>query len=165
MSARGRAGPPEPLQWWDIEQLTELELMLFPTDSPWSAAMFWAELAAGNHYVVTRSVEGNVVGYAGLSGGNEEQAEVQTIGVRPNAQGNGVGRALLRNLIAAAGDRAIFLDVRTDNAAAMALYSSERFTTIGLRRHYYQPSGADAFTMVRAADERAGPAHATEEMT
>jgi ribosomal-protein-alanine N-acetyltransferase len=56
---------------------------------------------------------------------------------------------LLRQLISAAGDRRLLLEVRTDNAAAIALYVSEGFTTLGVRRRYYEQSGADAFTMAR----------------
>jgi ribosomal-protein-alanine N-acetyltransferase len=44
--------------------------------------------------------------------------------------------------------------VRTDNTPAIALYESEGFTRIGLRRRYYQPSGADAYTMLRPAPPR-----------
>lgn len=135
------------MRWWDIEQVAALELALFPTDSPWTPAMFWAELAAGHHYVVFRDGD-RVDGYAGLVGG-ADLAEVQTIGVRPDRQGLGIGRALLDDLIAAAGGRRILLDVRTDNVPALSLYSSVGFTRIGLRRRYYQPSGADAYTMER----------------
>jgi ribosomal-protein-alanine N-acetyltransferase len=138
----------EPMRWWDIEQVAALEVLLFPTDSPWTPAMFWSELAAGLHYVVVRGDNGLVDGYAGLACGPEE-AEVQTIGVHPDRQGAGLGRILFTDLLAAAGDRRILLDVRTDNAAAIGLYASCGFTRIGLRRTYYQPSGADAYTMER----------------
>jgi len=41
--------------------------------------------------------------------------------------------------------------VRTDNAAAIALYTAAGFEVVGTRRGYYLPSGADAFTMRRGA--------------
>ena len=53
------------------------------------------------------------------------------------------------DLMEHAGDRRILLDVRTDNAPALALYESVGFARIGVRRRYYQPSGADAYTMER----------------
>jgi ribosomal-protein-alanine N-acetyltransferase len=134
------------MKWWDIEQVAALELVLFPTDSPWTAAMFWAELAAGKHYVVVRHASGRVDGYAGLSL-SDDLAEVQTIGVRPQLQGRGIGRALLDNLLAAAADRRVLLEVRTDNTAALSLYTAAGFSRTGFRRRYYQPSGADAYTM------------------
>ncbi|WP_395725333.1 ribosomal protein S18-alanine N-acetyltransferase [Nakamurella sp.] len=134
----------------DIPTLVELEEILFPGDSPWTAAMFAGELSAGFHYVVHRDADGVVDGYAGLALLGDE-AEVHTIGVRPTAQGAGLGRALLRDLLAHAGRRRVVLEVRTDNAPAIALYESEGFVILGVRRRYYRPSGADAYTMVRPA--------------
>ena len=96
-----------------------------------------------------------LVGYAGLAfvagPGVDAEAEVHTIGVVPAHQGRGVGRALLRALleVADAARATVFLEVRTDNEAAHALYASEGFAVVGLRRRYYQPSGADAHTMRR----------------
>ena len=136
----------EPLDWWDIPALVQLEATLFPGDSPWSAEMFWSELAAGHHYVVHRDNAGLIDGYAGLMVVADE-AQVQTIGVRPDAQGRGLGRALLRHLMRVADRRRVLLEVRTDNVKALALYDSEGFVRLGIRRRYYQPSGADAYTM------------------
>lgn len=142
----------EAMRWWDIEQVADLERVLFPADSPWTSAMFWAELAAGHHYRVHRDGAGRVLGYAGLAVG-PDAADVQTIGVAPQAQYRGIGRALLRDLLRAAGPLPVLLDVRTDNEPAIALYASEGFRRIGLRRRYYRPSGADAYTMLRPGGE------------
>ena len=46
----------------------------------------------------------------------------------------------------------VHLEVRTDNATAIALYRSVGFTEVGLRRRYYRISGADAYTMRREAE-------------
>lgn len=140
----------EPMRWWDIAQVAELELVLFPTDSPWLPATFWSELAAGHRYRVCRGLGGAVAGYAGLAVG-VDAADVQTVGVSPHARHQGIGRALLRDLLSSAADLPVLLEVRCDNDAAIALYESEGFSRIGVRRHYYQPSGADAYTMRRSA--------------
>ena len=152
--ARTREEPPtvapglELLDWADIPALVELEEILFPGDSPWTWHMFAGELEAGNHYVVHRDADGTIDGYAGLAIVGDE-AEVHTIGVRPAAQGTGLGRKLLRQLLTAAAGRRILLEVRTDNEVAIGLYESEGFVRLGIRRRYYQPSGADAYTMAR----------------
>ena len=138
----------ELLEWPDIPALVELEEILFPGDSPWNWEMFASELEAGNHYVVHRDADGVVDGYAGLAL-MQDEAEVHTIGVRPASQGAGIGRRLLRHLISVAGTRRLLLEVRTDNVPAIALYTSEGFTMVGIRRRYYHPSGADAYTMAR----------------
>jgi [ribosomal protein S18]-alanine N-acetyltransferase len=138
----------------DAPRCAELERMLFPGDDPWSAAAFLDELRAGHTYLAARDGTGALVGYAGLAvltGPPQAEAEVHTIGVDPAFQGRGIGRALLRGLLVAADvlHATVFLEVRTDNDAARALYESEGFAVVGLRRRYYQPSGADAHTMRR----------------
>lgn len=139
----------EPLRWWQIPEIARLEQQLFVSDSPWTEAMLWSELAAGWYYRIARGENDVILGYAGLATSSDE-AEVQTIGVHPAAQGRGIGRLLLRDLLREAASRTVFLEVRTDNTAAIALYESEGFERVGLRRRYYQPSGADAYTMRRA---------------
>jgi [ribosomal protein S18]-alanine N-acetyltransferase len=145
----------EPMAPADIARCVELEKVLFPEDDPWPDVAFRSELAgAHNRYLVAREESGCVVGYGGIALlGNLEypEAEVHTIGVDPAHQGRGIGRALLRALleVADAAHATVFLEVRTDNAAAHALYAAEGFTVVGLRRRYYAPSGADAHTMRR----------------
>ena len=132
----------------DIPVLVQLEAILFADDAPWTEEMFRSELDAGNYYLVHRDGDGVIDGYAGLALLGSE-AEVHNIAVRPAAQGAGIGRKLLRQLLAVAGERRVLLEVRTDNAPAIALYQSEGFSVVGTRRRYYWPSGADAYTMAR----------------
>jgi ribosomal-protein-alanine N-acetyltransferase len=92
-----------------------------------------------------------VVGYAGLleAGG---QGDVVTLAVAIDHWGHGVGSALLDALLAEARRRGcgeVFLEVRTDNLRAQELYRRYGFSQIGIRRGYYQPSGADALVMRR----------------
>lgn len=137
----------------DAARCAELERQLFDGDDPWPAAAFNRELAGKhNHYVGAR-VGGTLVGYAGISRLGRTapfEYEVHTIGVDPAYQGRGIGRRLLDELLVFA-DGAVFLEVRTDNEAAISLYRSVGFEQIGLRRRYYRASGADAYTMRRAA--------------
>lgn len=111
-----------------------------------------AELAVKhNHYVGAR-IDDKLVGYAGIARLGRlcpYEYEIHTIGVDPAYQGQGIGRGLLARLLEFACDGEIFLEVRTDNAPAIALYESEGFTKVGVRRHYYRVSGADAYTMKR----------------
>ncbi|ORV90261.1 ribosomal-protein-alanine acetyltransferase [Mycobacterium interjectum] len=138
----------------DARRCAELEARLFPGDDPWPAVAFHRELAAThNHYVAAR-VAGRLVGYAGISRLGRTppfEYEVHTIGVDPDYQGQGIGRRLLDELLGFADGGAVYLEVRTDNEAAIALYRSTGFERIGLRRRYYRVSGADAYTMRREA--------------
>jgi ribosomal-protein-alanine N-acetyltransferase len=56
---------------------------------------------------------------------------------------------LLTALLEYAVGGTVFLEVRTDNVAAITLYESVGFVRAGLRRRYYRASGADAYTMRR----------------
>ena len=148
----------------DAARCAELERILFPGDDPWSERAFRDELRAGHHYLAARNLgpdrsTGELVGYAGLAfvaGPPRAEAEIHTIGVDPTQQRRGSGRALLRGLleVADAAAATVFLEVRTDNEAARALYEGERFSVVGLRRRYYRPSGADAYTMRREPEPR-----------
>jgi ribosomal-protein-alanine N-acetyltransferase len=139
----------DPLRSSDAQRCTELEQMLFAGDDPWDPEAFLQAIAAGHFYIAARE-NGALVGYGGLARMGAE-AEVHTLAVDPAYQGRGVGRALLRGLLEHADGATVFLEVRTDNDAAIALYRSEGFTVIGTRRGYYRPSGADAFTMRKQA--------------
>jgi [ribosomal protein S18]-alanine N-acetyltransferase len=137
----------------DAARCAELERLLFPGDDPWTERAFTEELRAGHPYLAARDSE-LLVGYGGLgfiAGPPSAEAEIHTIGVDPSHQRRGIGRALLRALLAVADERGatVFLEVRTDNEAARALYEAEGFTVVGLRKRYYRPSGADAYTMRR----------------
>jgi [ribosomal protein S18]-alanine N-acetyltransferase len=138
----------------DAERCAQLEAQLFDGDDPWPAEAFNRELASPyNHYVGART-ERILVGYAGISRLGRKppfEYEVHTIGVDPAYQGRGVGRQLLNELLHFAEGGVVYLEVRTDNEAAIALYRSVGFAQVGVRRRYYRISGADAYTMRRDA--------------
>jgi ribosomal-protein-alanine N-acetyltransferase len=140
----------------DIAAVLVLEQQLFG-DEAWSAPMLEGELAEqprSRHYLVAED-GGVLVGYAGLLTA-AQQADVLTLAVACDHWGEGTGTALLVALLAEAQRRGcteVFLEVRTDNARAQRLYRRYGFTEIGIRRGYYQPSGADALVMRRAASQ------------
>ena len=145
-----------PLVVGDADRCGELEGELFPGDDPWPAAAFVRELESKhNHYVAAR-LGGELVGYAGVSRLGRKppyEFEVHTIGVDKRYQGQGIGRALLDRLLEIADGGTVFLEVRTDNAAAIGLYESVGFTVMGTRKRYYRVSGADAYTMRRQSKD------------
>jgi ribosomal-protein-alanine N-acetyltransferase len=145
-----------PLDHADLKRCAELERILFAGDDPWSESTLRAEIDHGNQYFGAYAEDGGLVGYAGISvvgTRRDAEANVHTIGVDPAWQGQGIGRMLLRALLGVADEfgAPVYLEVRTDNEAAIALYRAHGFVRIGLRRKYYQPSGADAYTMARPA--------------
>lgn len=148
----------------DVARCAELERRLFPTDDPWPEGAFTAALDRGDFYVGAYDSADSLIGYAGLvfvARGPSAEAEVHTIAVEPEVQGGGVGKKLLRRLLDRADEERaqVFLEVRTDNEAAIALYRRHDFEVVGVRKRYYQPSGADAYTMrrpVQPAEQEGG---------
>jgi [ribosomal protein S18]-alanine N-acetyltransferase len=140
-----------PMMVADAKRCAELEHALFNCDDPWSPEAFLEALAAGHHYLSAREGD-SLIGYVGLARVGRE-AEVHTLAVDPAHQRRGIGRALLRAILDHAEGATVFLEVRTDNDSAIRLYRSEGFDVIGIRRGYYRPSGADAFTMRRQAHQ------------
>ncbi|MDT5187686.1 MAG: [ribosomal protein S18]-alanine N-acetyltransferase [Mycobacterium sp.] len=141
-----------PLDRGDAARCAELEKQLFDGDDPWPARVFVAELEAKhNHYVAARA-DDKLVGYGGIARLGRKKPyeyEIHTIGVDAAYQGQGIGRQVLTALLEYANGGTIFLEVRTDNEAAISLYESVGFVRVGMRRRYYRASGADAYTMRR----------------
>ncbi|WP_299564061.1 ribosomal protein S18-alanine N-acetyltransferase [uncultured Mycolicibacterium sp.] len=143
-----------PLTRADAARCAELERQLFGDDDPWPKAAFLQELAAMNNRYIAARDGGRLVGYAGISRLGRTPPydyEVHTIGVDPAYQGRGIGRRLMQAMLDFAAGGVVFLEVRTDNAPAIALYERFGFTIVGLRKRYYRRSGADAYTMRREA--------------
>jgi ribosomal-protein-alanine N-acetyltransferase len=141
----------EPLHWWHLPQVLELEEELFAPEC-WTEELFWSELAQGeNRWYVVGFDGDRLLAYGGLALGGDD-AYVQTIGVAQAAQGRGLGAKLLEAMldVAAASDaHRVALEVRADNDVAQRLYARHDFEAVGRRRGYYQPSGMDAVIMIR----------------
>ncbi|CAN5338252.1 N/A [soil metagenome] len=75
------------------------------------------------------------------------ECELMMLGVDPASQRQGVGSALLNNVIVSASDQrasAVFLEVRTGNSA-IELYTVNGFEKVGVRSRYYRGSGGEVF--------------------
>ena len=147
-----RLGPPA------AKACAAIEAELFAGDDPWSESAFMAELAAPNNFYVGLIAEADgdeeLCGYAGitkLGPAGAAEYEIHTIGVGQKWQRRGFGAQLMDALMAAVEEDPgpVFLEVRTDNEPAIAMYRRYGFENMGLRKNYYPGSGADAYTMCR----------------
>ena len=99
-----------------------------------------------------RDVDGRLAGYFLLMNAVED-VHLLNITVRPDLQGQGVGRYLLEKVCAlaeAAGIHQILLEVRPSNQHALAVYRHAGFQMIGMRKKYYPAAGSareDAIVM------------------
>lgn len=117
---------------------------------PWTRGNFASSLNNG-YLCRVDEAENEIRGYAVLMP-MVDDSELLSIGVAPAQQRKGLGRAMLDEMMEAAREkniRRIFLEVRSSNAAAIALYCSAGFSAIGVRRNYYRNTAGseDAITM------------------
>lgn len=136
----------------DLAAIMDIERSVF-TDDAWSAAIMRAELVDRNgYYLVAFPLDqpDRIEAYGGLrSPRRQPQADIQTIAVVDGARRHGLGRVLMLRMIDEARDRGateLFLEVRSDNPSAQALYASLGFEQIAQRPNYYG-AGLDAIVM------------------
>jgi ribosomal-protein-alanine N-acetyltransferase len=114
----------------------ELEKMCF--SEPWSENALAEELSNENsHFLVAVSDE--VMGYIGVQEICSE-AYITNVAVFGKYRKFGIGRALLKAACDGAKGRGcefITLEVRVSNTAAIALYESEGFEKVGIRKNFY----------------------------
>ena len=137
----------------DVRAVAAMEEALFGAEA-WSPELLATEVTtdpASRYYIVAVD-DGVIAGYGGLLAPRGGQADVLTLAVAGHRWGEGIGGALLDELLTEAGRRGcaeIFLEVRVDNDRAQRLYRRHGFDVVGIRRGYYQPSGTDALVMQR----------------
>jgi N6-L-threonylcarbamoyladenine synthase len=134
----------------DLDAIMQIENECFANDA-WSADAMFDELTGAEKYYIVASVDEKIVGYAGL---NKQpiihQSDIQTIAVSPSLRGKGLGRDLMKHLLAEAvraNCPEVFLEVRADNSVAHKLYETLGFEQIDIRKRYYQPDDVDAIVM------------------
>lgn len=126
----------------DLDEVAAVERQV--QSFPWTRQNFVDGLAAGYRGWIVRRL-GALLGFA-LVMDAPDMAHLLVIGVRPDAQRQGVGTRLLRECVAhcqRAGLPALTLEVRPSNAQAIAFYQRHGFRQVGLRRGYY-PAGQGA---------------------
>jgi ribosomal-protein-alanine N-acetyltransferase len=120
---------------------------------PWAEEVIEECLRVGyNCWVV--DLGGEIAAHGIMSIGAEE-CHVLNLCVHPDWQRMGLGRRLLRRLMALAQDKGAdtaFLEVRISNVQARGLYVSEGFCEIGTRRGYYpaRTGREDAVVLARS---------------
>lgn len=132
----------------DIACIAALEKETFSL--PQSETAFAEMLSKEDHILLVAKQGGEMIGYIGAYTVCRE-SDILTIAVRPSARRCGAGRALLTALLEHLRpiSDAVFLEVRTSNAPARALYASLGFGEVGVRRGYYQNPKEDAILYKR----------------
>ncbi|RPI05518.1 MAG: ribosomal-protein-alanine N-acetyltransferase [Zetaproteobacteria bacterium] len=145
----------EPMRRADLPDVLAIEVASFSL--PWTEEMFATELTPG-------SVGGTLVARMPAAGGSPavvgyvctwvvgDELHINNLAVHPRWRQRGIGRDLLCASLRQGrgrGARSAFLEVRTSNAAAQALYRQFGFEPVAVRRRYYTHPLEDAIVMRR----------------
>ena len=145
-----------------IQAVANIEALVQPHDA-WTEQTLAEMLAQDStHIMIVYKPEGKadnnkVIGYC-LYQVIFEQAEILRIGTHPDYQRQGIASQLfatLNNELINNKVESLLLEVRADNAPALALYEQQAFAVIHTRKNYYQlphqPS-VDALILQRVYD-------------
>lgn len=130
----------------DVGPLRGLEQACFDRDA-WSLLDLIAVLTFPEVVRLKAVEDGRMIGFvAGDPRPSQGFAWIATIGVHPEYQRRGIGRALLRACEARLTLPRIRLTVRMSNSAAIALYEQEKYRTAEIWKGYYS-DGEDGIVM------------------
>ncbi len=131
----------------DLDAIVRVDVRSFTRH--WPADEFRAHLSDPLVTFLLAEDEDGALGYAHVRAVVDE-AELLNVAVDPRGRRRGLGRRLLEAAQGAArsgGAERMFLEVRADNEAAIALYRACRWEQVGIRKRYYSEDGADAIVM------------------
>lgn len=145
------------------EQITVREALLSDFDSieqienssfaiPWSGDSLRNDLLhnTGSKYLIAEynGITAGFISFSHIFG----DAQITNLAVSETFRRKGTGRLLLISAFAAAEDLGctnMMLEVRAGNKAAIRLYISEGFRSIGIRKGYYENNGENAIIMLK----------------
>lgn len=128
----------------DVRAVYEIEREAF--SKPWSQGSLTALIGAPNAVARVAEAQGEIAGYYSFYYCLDE-GDVNNIAVLARLRGAGVGKALMRDMLEKAKERGVerlYLEVRSSNKAARALYEKFSFKQYSLRKKYYDGE-EDAF--------------------
>lgn len=136
-----------PMDKSHLGQVAELDRAYFTR--PWSQDSWESELYNTTvSLVVAETEDGFVLGY-GVLGVILDEGCLEKIAVREEYRRQGVAQAVLGSYLRYGRERLAYitLEVREDNAPAIALYEKNGFVPVGRRKNYYSEVHKDAVLM------------------
>jgi len=133
---KSAGGQFRPMTEDDLAEIMDIEHRAYPF--PWTHGILRDCMRVG-YSCWLYEVTGVIHGYGVMSAAAGE-AHILNLCVRPESQGQGLGRKIMTHFIALArrhGVDTLLLEVRPSNLAALALYQDMGFNEVGVRKNYY----------------------------
>ncbi|TGK34373.1 ribosomal-protein-alanine N-acetyltransferase [Leptospira gomenensis] len=128
----------------DTERILFLEKLCFSEHA-------WTEKMIESHLSSFGGIGLNDVGYVLYKVAGDE-VEIYRIAVDPSRRRKGYGKELLDRLSELESEKTFFLEVASQNSAAIGLYESCGFQKIHVRKRYYE-DGSDAWIFKKTPPE------------
>lgn len=131
----------------DISQVIKLERRSFTV--PWSEQAFCDEITNKLAFYLLGWMGDQVIAYAGMWLIVDE-AHITNVAVDSHLRGKGIGKRLMQQMLTIAAEhsaKAMTLEVRPSNKAALALYNNLGFERAGIRKNYYEDTHEDALIL------------------
>ena len=136
---------------FDATEIAEIEARIFP--DPWSERDISDTITHEGAMCFTATEGGRVVAYV-IGRIIPPEGEMYRVAVVPERRQRGVGYRLLDYAMKTSRGKGLetaFLEVRSKNLPALALYRAYGFEKVGLRKGYYKNPDDDAIIMVKAS--------------
>lgn len=133
----------------DVEEVFNIESLIHP-EHHWSKDSFYNEIANNlARYFCVKNQDNKILAFMGFWVILEE-AHITTLGTHPDFRNKQLAQALLVQCIETCYKeevKYITLEVRESNVPAIRLYEKFGFSSIGMRKNYYQDNGENAIIM------------------
>lgn len=134
-----------PMTAADVPSVAALEKLCF--SDPWSVSSIASELDNPLSLWLVWEEDGAAAAYLGVQR-VPPQADVMNVAVSPALRRRGIARALFAELERRLPEiDELFLEVRTSNSGAIALYRTLGFEQVGRRPNYYLDPREDALIL------------------
>lgn len=134
----------------DAARISELEALIF--SDPWSERSIRDTVSLTGAMCYVAVSDGEVIAYL-LGRVISPEGEIYRIATVPEKRGRGIAYRLLDYAVKCErghGLETLFLEVRSQNTPACALYRSYGFREMGIRKNYYKNPTDDAIIMLHA---------------
>lgn len=131
----------------EMDRILEIERLCF--NPPWTEGQLLSEMYSGDAVFLVSREGGEISGYCNFHRAGD-QAEMYKVAVHPDYRRHGLAENMILSCIGWARDKkctSVFLEVRRSNAPAIALYEKLGFTSVGIRKNYYDSPREDGIVM------------------